>query len=108
MTTIDRMRRPVCACCRAAAWYRPSFNCATSRRAVERAICSDEELARLDRDMSAAFRSALATLDRREAAALRQSQQKFVSKRNRMFGQPEYQLRMEMERRLTQLFAIGR
>src|SRR5262249_14946523 len=40
----------------------PSFDCAIAKRAVEKAICSDQELARLDRDLNAAYQSALAKL----------------------------------------------
>ena len=32
---------------------KPSFNCATARRAVEKAICADPELADLDREINA-------------------------------------------------------
>jgi uncharacterized protein YecT (DUF1311 family) len=85
----------------------PSFNCATTRRAAEKAICSDEDLVRLDRDMNAAYRAALKKLPGRKAAALRQDQRTFVLTRDRMFGRPDYQLRKEMERRLGQLQAMG-
>jgi len=33
----------------------PSFNCATAKRAAEKAICGDPELARLDRDINEVF-----------------------------------------------------
>jgi uncharacterized protein YecT (DUF1311 family) len=86
----------------------PSFDCAAARRAVEKAICSDEDLVGLDRDMNAAYRSALAKFAGRQARALRQDQRTYVLTRDRMFGRPDYQLKKEMERRLMQLQAMGR
>src|SRR5262249_28137727 len=86
----------------------PSFSCGKARRAVEKAICSDEDLVRLDREVNAAYRSALATLSGRKAVALRQDQRTFVATRDRMFGRPDYQLRKQMEQRLAQLQAMGR
>jgi uncharacterized protein len=86
----------------------PSFDCAAAKRAVEKAICSDEDLVRLDRDMNAAYQAALVKLAGAQAAALRQNQRTFIATRDRMFGRPDYQLKKEMERRLTQLLAMGR
>ena len=34
---------------------KPSFNCATARRAVEKAICANPELADLDREINAMY-----------------------------------------------------
>jgi tetratricopeptide (TPR) repeat protein len=86
----------------------PTFECTAAKRAVEKAICSDEELVRLDRDMNAAYQSLLAKLRGTKLTALRQEQRTFVSTRDQMFGRPEYQLKKEMERRLAQLLAIDR
>jgi tetratricopeptide (TPR) repeat protein len=86
----------------------PTFNCAAAKRAVEKAICSDEELVRLDRDINGAYQSALAKLAGAKAAALRQDQRTFLATRDRMFGRPDYQLRKEMERRHLELAAMGR
>ena len=34
---------------------RPSFNCATAKRPVEKAICADPDLAKLDREINDVF-----------------------------------------------------
>lgn len=85
---------------------KPLFDCATAKRAVEKAICSDAELVQLDRDMNAAFQDALARLSGAKAAALRQEQRAFIANRDRMFGRPSYQLKQEMRRRKQQLTAL--
>jgi tetratricopeptide (TPR) repeat protein len=85
---------------------KPLFDCATARRAVEKAICSDAELVQLDRDMNADFQEALARLSGAKAAALRQQQRAFIAKRDRMFGHPGYQLKHEMRRREQELTAL--
>jgi tetratricopeptide (TPR) repeat protein len=87
---------------------KPLFDCATAKRAVEKAICSDAELVRLDRDMNTAFQEALARLSGAKAAALRQEQRAFIAKRDRMFGRPSYQLKQEMRRRELELTALVR
>jgi len=86
----------------------PTFKCAAAKRAVEKAICSDEELVRLDRDINTAYQSALAKVAAAKAAALRQDQRTFIATRDRMFGRPDYQLRKEMERRHLELMEAGR
>jgi uncharacterized protein len=86
----------------------PTFSCTATKRAVEKAICSDEELVRLDRDINAAYRSALARLAGAKAAALRQDQRTFIAARDRLFGRPDYQLRKEMERRHLELMDAAR
>jgi uncharacterized protein YecT (DUF1311 family) len=85
---------------------KPLFDCATVTRAVEKAICSDAELAQLDRDMNAAFQEALAQRSGAKAKALRQEQQAFIANRDRMFGRPSYQLKQEMRRRKLALRAL--
>jgi uncharacterized protein YecT (DUF1311 family) len=75
---------------------------------VEKAICSDAELAQLDRDMNAAFREALTRLPGAKAKALRQEQQAFIANRDHMFGRPSYQLKKEMRRRKLELSALVR
>lgn len=81
----------------------PSFDCATAKAAAEKAICSDDDLARLDRDINTAYRVSLDKLGKKQAEALRRDQRSFIATRNRLFGQPDYQFRKEMERRLAQL-----
>ena len=50
---------------------KPSFDCAKAKSNSERAICSDEELARLDRELAAIYQSALkaGTVDKRSQFA---------------------------------------
>lgn len=81
----------------------PSFDCPTAKAAAEKAICSDDDLSRLDRDIDTAYHAALDKLGGKRAEALRRDQRSFIATRNRLFGQPDYQFRKEMERRLAQL-----
>ena len=81
----------------------PTFDCAAARRAVEKAICSDPDLSRLDRQIDDAYKAALAKLDRKGVARLRGEQRDFNINRNTAFGQPSYQLKHELERRLAEL-----
>jgi tetratricopeptide (TPR) repeat protein len=60
---------------------RPSFNCATARRAVEKAICGNPELANLDRQINAVNTKVVreATRDSpRTGRALQQEQDAFL------------------------------
>ena len=86
----------------------PSFDCATARRAVEKAICADPELSRLDRDIDVAYTRAFA-LARKDSAKsaenLRQQQRDFVASRNASFGRPDYVIRDSMQKRLDELQA---
>jgi tetratricopeptide (TPR) repeat protein len=86
----------------------PSFNCATASLAVEKAICSDPDLARLDREIDAAYKAALASRnDKASATSLRQAQRDFLAARNKAFGKPQYNLKHEMETRLAALSGDG-
>ena len=85
----------------------PSFNCGNARRAVEKAICSDPELARLDREVDDAYRAALARLKPAAARKLKRQQREFNARRNGKFGKPEYQFKRELERRLAKLRKLG-
>ena len=52
---------------------RPSFNCATAKRAVEKAICGDPDLAKLDREINDVILRVIADQpNRRDALALTQ------------------------------------
>ena len=86
----------------------PTFDCSTARRAVEKAICSDPELARLDRQIDDAYKAALAKLGRHDAAELRREQRAFIARRDRAFGDPDYRIKDEFERRLQSLQAAAR
>ena len=89
----------------------PSFNCAVVKRPVEKAICADSELARLDRNMSDAFLKAIAAAEKeshRAALNLTRQQHEFIEKRNASYGRPGYDLRQAMTERVDQLGAVSR
>jgi tetratricopeptide (TPR) repeat protein len=86
---------------------RPGFNCATAKRAVEKAICADPGLAKLDRDINEVFVRVIADQpNRRAALALTQQQRDFIAKRNASFGKRGYDLRVAMEARLKALTGV--
>jgi tetratricopeptide (TPR) repeat protein len=90
---------------------RPSFNCATAGRAVEKAICANPEWANLDRQINAANTRVVGDTSRtdpRAGRALQHEQDDFIARRNAAFGRPDYDLRKEMQARLDHLQAIGR
>ena len=90
---------------------RPSFDCASARRAVEKAICANPDLANLDRQISVANAKAV-----REAGsgnpgagrALQREQDDFIARRNAAFGRPDYDLQKAMKERLDRLLAMQR
>ncbi len=86
----------------------PTFDCATAKRAVEKAICSDPELARLDRQIDDAYQPALARQGKRGVSELRREQRAFIARRDRAFGDHDYQIKREFERRLKTLQAAAR
>jgi tetratricopeptide (TPR) repeat protein len=89
---------------------KPSFNCATARRAVEKAICDNPDLANLDRQINAVNTrvvSAAARDNPRAGRALQHEQDDFIARRNAAFGQPDYDLPKAMRDRLDHLLAIG-
>jgi tetratricopeptide (TPR) repeat protein len=85
----------------------PTFNCGSAKRAVEKAICSDPDLAQLDREIDTAYRAALASRDGKANAQLREQQRDFIAARNKSFGNPQYNLKREMEVRLDTLRGIS-
>ena len=80
---------------------KPSFNCATARRAVEKAICANPELADLDREINAMnvriIREA-SNYERGPHPATRAGA--FIARRNAAFGRPDYDLRKAMRDRM--------
>ena len=83
---------------------KPSFNCASARRAAERAICANPELADLDREINAvSVRVMREAQSPREARALQREQDDFIARRNAEFGRPGYDLRKAMKQRLDKL-----
>jgi uncharacterized protein len=89
----------------------PSFNCATAKRKVEKAICADPGLAQLDRNINDVFLRVIASAEsdsHRAALALTRQQRDFIEKRNASFGKRGYDLRQAMEDRLEKLNTIAR
>jgi tetratricopeptide (TPR) repeat protein len=88
---------------------KPSFNCTTARRPVEKAICDSPELADLDREISARnIRVIRETSNPAQIRALQREQNAFIARRNAEFGQPGYDLRQAMEERMQKLNTIPR
>jgi uncharacterized protein len=86
---------------------KPSFNCRTARRAVEKAICANPELADLDREVNAAnIRAVHEAQSPHEARALQREQDEFLSRRNATFGRPGYDLQKAMRERLQRLNGV--
>ena len=88
---------------------KPSFNCATARRAVEKAICANPELANLDREINALHTKVVreaASDSARAGRALQREQDAFLAARNASFGRPGYDLHKAMKARLDHLLAI--
>ena len=81
----------------------PSFDCTTATRAVEKAICSDPDLAQLDNEIDAAYKEALAARAGKAVKQLRQQERDFIAARNTSFSNPGYNLKHEMESRLAAL-----
>ena len=83
---------------------KPSFNCATARRAVEKAICANPEIADLDREIHAANMRVIGEAKNPgEVHALQREQDAFVARRNAEFGRPGYDLHKAMKDRLQKL-----
>jgi len=86
---------------------KPSFDCATARRKVEKAICANPELADLERDVHVSYvRATREDQTPSQARALRRAQEEFIAHRNASFGRPDYDLQKAMKRRLQQLNGI--
>jgi tetratricopeptide (TPR) repeat protein len=87
---------------------KPSFNCLTAKRAIEKAICANPELANLDREINALNTKAVrkATSDSpRAGRALQREHDAFLARRNAAFGRPGYDLHKAMRERLDHLRA---
>jgi tetratricopeptide (TPR) repeat protein len=90
---------------------RPSFNCATARRAADKAICANPDLANLDREINAVNTKVVrqATDDSpRAGRAMQREQDDFIARRNAAFGRPDYDLQKAMRERLDHLRAVER
>jgi len=90
---------------------RPSFNCSTARRPVEKAICAIPELANLDREINAVNTRVVRNAEKdslRAGRAAQREQDEFIAHRNASFGRPNYDLQQQMRERLDQLLAAER
>ena len=86
---------------------KPSFNCATARRKVEKAICANPELADLDREVQGSYVRAVAEkMTPQQARTLRREQEEFIARRNAEFGRPGYDLKKAMRDRLQKINGI--
>jgi tetratricopeptide (TPR) repeat protein len=86
---------------------KPSFYCKTARRAVEKAICADRELADLDREIHAMNVRIIGDAKSFEdAQALQREQDVFIARRNAEFGRPGYDLRKVLKDRLQDLVGV--
>jgi tetratricopeptide (TPR) repeat protein len=88
---------------------KPSFNCASAKRPVEKAICADPELADLDREIHAmnirVIRDNIG-VSARTVRELQRAQEAFIARRNAEFGRPGYDLRKAMKARLQQIVGV--
>ena len=88
---------------------KPSFNCVTARRKVEKAICANPELADLDREVQGSYDRAVAEkVTPQQARKLRREQEEYISRRNAEYGRSGYDLKKAMRGRLQQINGIDR
>ena len=88
---------------------KPSFNCATARRPVEKTICANPELANLDREINAVNTKVVRQAsqdDPRAGRAMQRAQDDFIARRNAEFGRAGYDLGQAMRQRLDHLMAL--
>lgn len=86
---------------------KPSFNCARARRAVEKAICGNPELADLDREIFASnARAVREARNPADAKALQREQDEFIARRNSGYGRPGYDLKKAMQERLQRINGV--
>ena len=86
---------------------KPSFDCATARRKVEKAICANPELADLDRQVQGSYNRAVAEkVSPQQARKLRREQEQYISRRNAEYGRLGYDLKKAMRTRLQEINGI--
>lgn len=86
---------------------KPSFDCGRARRAVEKAICTNRELADLDRAIyRAQARAVREAQTPAEARRLQRAQDDFIARRNADYGRPGYDLKKAMQERLQRLNGV--
>jgi tetratricopeptide (TPR) repeat protein len=94
-----------------AVYNKPSFNCQTASRAVEKAICANPELANLDREIDAVNTRVVRQAGKdspRAGRALQREQDDFIARRNTGFGRPDFDLQKAMRERLDHLLTVER
>ena len=90
---------------------KPSFNCATARRPVDKAICGNPELANLDREINAVNTKAVREAGQgnpRAGRAMQREQDEFLARRNAEFGKPDFDMQKMMRERLDHLLGLVR
>lgn len=86
---------------------KPSFNCATARRPVEKAICASPDLADLDREVHGSYvRGIGEARDPHEVRKLKQQQDEFIARRNAQYGKSGYDLKAAMKQRLREIDGV--
>ena len=86
---------------------KPSFNCARARRAVEKAICGNRELADLDREVYGSHLRALREAwSPAQARKIQREQDDFIARRNAGYGRPGYDLKKAMQDRLREIDGV--
>jgi tetratricopeptide (TPR) repeat protein len=86
---------------------KPSFNCRSAARAVEKAICANRELADLDREIFGSnARAVREARNPAEAKARQREQDEFIARRNAGFGRPGYDLKKAMLERLQRINGV--
>ena len=86
---------------------KPSFDCATARRKVEKAICANPELSDLDRQVQGSYvRTVAEKVSPQQARKLKREQEEYISQRNAEYGRPSYDLKKAMLDRLQRINGI--
>ena len=86
---------------------KPSFNCRSAARAVEKAICGNRELADLDREIYGSNARAIREArNPAEAKSLQREQDEFIARRNAGYGRPGYDLKKAMQERLQRITGV--
>jgi tetratricopeptide (TPR) repeat protein len=88
---------------------KPSFNCATARRPVEKAICANPELANMDREINAVNTRVVREAGQgnpRAGRTMQREQDDFLARRNAEFGKPDFDLQKMMRDRLDHLLSL--
>lgn len=86
---------------------KPSFNCRSARRAVEKAICANRELADLDREIfGSSARAVREARNPADAKAIQREQDEFIARRNASYGRPGYDLKKAMQERLQKINGV--